>query len=110
MSTYLNYYTLLHGSSFDSPSELWGDEVNNSQVFLFGNATTITYTYLSQIPTYYNQQDEGASFHVLSVQQISALDIIWAMSMMVTKVYLKMLLVLFFLLLVMNSMLIMWGL
>jgi hypothetical protein len=63
MSTYTNYNSLIHGSAFDSPIELWDDEISNSQVFLFGNITTITYTYLTQIPTYYNGQNEEGFFY-----------------------------------------------
>lgn len=80
MSDYTNYNTLIHGSAYDSVPELWDDEINNSQVFQFGNITTITYTYLLQLPTYYIPgQDEEATagyFQALGTEEKAALDIL----------------------------------
>lgn len=49
------------GDFFDTVDELWDDELENSQVFQFGSTTTITYTYLQQIPSYYVGRPETAA-------------------------------------------------
>ena len=59
-----NYEALLRKSffgSFDTVNELWEDEISSSQVFQLGAITTITYTYLQQLPSYYGGRPETAS-------------------------------------------------
>ena len=80
MATETNYSTLIHGS-FDTVSELWDDELNQSQVYLYANGwTSMSYTYLAQMPSYYvsGQDDEADSgvFSTLDSKVYYALDII----------------------------------
>jgi Ca2+-binding RTX toxin-like protein len=62
MSDLENYKALFRynwfGNAYDSVTDLWDYEIVNSQVFQFGITTTITYTYLQSIPTYYAGRPE----------------------------------------------------
>ena len=79
MAEYTNYKTLIHGDSYNSVQELWNQEINNSTVFQFGNTTTITYTYLQHLPSYYipgvDEEALNGVFQPLS-SQIDALNIL----------------------------------
>ncbi len=87
MSDVTHAAALIHGT-FSTVDSLWDDQIESGQVSQSGGTTTITYSLLQQLPSYYNGEPESIvsagqpAFHSISNTSPlgQALDIILGVS------------------------------